>query len=122
MKDMFGSASGGGGLSVKDRMKAFNNNNKMNFDPVHFAVNQNKAEKGEFYYSGCVCVCFGVGKKRFGFVVLSSCVCLCLVIYLDIYGLGGILERGDVFFTLCVLRVLIQQLVHQIRAQSHGAD
>ena len=49
MKDMFGSASGGGGLSVKDRMKAFNNNNKMNFDPVHFAVNQNKAEKGEFY-------------------------------------------------------------------------
>jgi len=43
MKEAFG----GGGQSVKDRMKAFNNNTKVNFDPVHFAVNQNKAEKGE---------------------------------------------------------------------------
>lgn len=45
MKDMFGV---GGGQSVKDRMKAFNNNTSVNFDPVHFAVRQNKAEKGEF--------------------------------------------------------------------------
>mmetsp|Transcript_10526 Transcript_10526/g.18485 ORF Transcript_10526/g.18485 Transcript_10526/m.18485 type:complete len:277 (-) Transcript_10526:445-1275(-) len=44
MKDMFGSG-GGGPTSVKDRMKAFNNNTKVNFDPVHFAVNQNKREK-----------------------------------------------------------------------------
>ena len=49
MKNMFGSsASSGGGMSVKDRMKAFNNNNTVNFDPVHFAVNQNKSKKGEF--------------------------------------------------------------------------
>jgi len=43
MKGMF--SSSGGGSSVKDRMKAFNNKSTVNFDPVHFAVNQNKAEK-----------------------------------------------------------------------------
>jgi len=61
MKDMFGTGTGGssssgfcggggvsGGQSIKDRMKAFNNNSgtSVNFDPVHFAVRQNKAEKG----------------------------------------------------------------------------
>ena len=57
MKNMFGSGS-----SVKDRMKAFNNSNTVNFDPVHFAVNQNKAKLGECLFS------IGEGVGRFGII------------------------------------------------------
>ena len=47
MKSMFG--SGSGGSSVKDRMKAFNNETKINFDPIHFAVNKNKEKNGKYH-------------------------------------------------------------------------
>ena len=53
MSSMFGSgssgSSGGGGapMSVKDRMKMFNNNQKFECDPTAFALKLNKQEKGE---------------------------------------------------------------------------
>ena len=46
MSSMFPNRKGGGN-SIKDRMAMFNNNNTMNFDPVHFAMKQNKQKQGE---------------------------------------------------------------------------
>jgi hypothetical protein len=44
------SSSGGSDnapMSVKDRMKMFNNNHKIECDPTAFAIKLNKEEKGE---------------------------------------------------------------------------
>ena len=51
MREMFPNRGGGG--SVKDRMKMFNNNNTVNFDPIHFAVNKNKEAKGTYHSNMC---------------------------------------------------------------------
>ena len=49
MREMFPNKTAGGGSSVKDRMKMFNNNNTVNFDPIHFAVNKNKEARGKYH-------------------------------------------------------------------------
>ena len=58
MREMFPNKTAGGGSSVKDRMKMFNNNNTVNFDPIHFAVNKNKEARGKLSYHVYFCYMF----------------------------------------------------------------